>query len=214
MFQPYLSRVCLTAFIVFVLFSPIPAAQQTDAMRFWPQWRGPHATGVSPTANPPLEWSETKNIRWKVEIPGRGISSPIVWGDRVFVLTAVPVGVAGRGAARAARRPAGRAACTGSSCWPSIGKTGRTLWERVATRAGAARSGSHRQRHLGVELADHRRPDASSPTSSRSGMYAYDMDGTLLWKKDLGDKRMRNQFGEGIDAGAVRQPPRRSSGIT
>ena len=55
------------------------------------------------TANPPLEWSETKNVRWKVEIPGRGSSSPVVWGDRVFVLTAVPVGVA---ATRSTRRAA------------------------------------------------------------------------------------------------------------
>lgn len=56
----------------------------------WPAWRGPDATGVSSTAKPPLEWGETKNIRWKVEIPGRGSASPIVWRDRVFVLTAVP----------------------------------------------------------------------------------------------------------------------------
>jgi hypothetical protein len=44
-------------------------------------------------ANPPIEWNETKNIRWKVEIPGRGFASPVVWGERIFVLSAVPVGV-------------------------------------------------------------------------------------------------------------------------
>ena len=65
--------------------APSPAAE-----RNWPQWRGPHATGISTTANPPTEWSETKNVRWKVEIPGRGSASPVVWGDRVYVLTAVP----------------------------------------------------------------------------------------------------------------------------
>ncbi len=53
------------------------------ADQFWPQWRGPRATGVSPSANPPTEWSETRNISWKVEIPGRGSASPIVWGDRL-----------------------------------------------------------------------------------------------------------------------------------
>src|SRR5690349_17468840 len=63
------------------------------AERYWPQWRGPYATGVSKTATPPVEWSDTKNIRWKVEIPGRGSASPVVWGDRVYVLTAVPAGV-------------------------------------------------------------------------------------------------------------------------
>lgn len=58
----------------------------------WPAWRGPLATGVSPDADPPLEWSKTKNVRWKVAIPGRGHGSPIVWGDRIFVQTAIPVG--------------------------------------------------------------------------------------------------------------------------
>ena len=66
------------------------AADHTDNERFWPQWRGPYATGVSRTADPPIEWSETKNIRWKVELPGRGSGTPVVWGDRLFVLSAVP----------------------------------------------------------------------------------------------------------------------------
>ena len=52
-------------------------------------------TGVSRTAKPPVEWSETRNVKWKVEIPGRGSASPVVWGDRLYVLTAVPSGVAG-----------------------------------------------------------------------------------------------------------------------
>src|SRR4029434_5204293 len=63
--------------------------------RFWPQWRGPHATGVARHATPPVEWSETRNVRWKAEIPGRGSWSPVVWGDRLFLLSAVPVGVEG-----------------------------------------------------------------------------------------------------------------------
>src|SRR6478735_6237221 len=70
------------------------AQSPISAERFWPQWRGPDATGVSKHANPPIEWNETKNIRWKVEIPGRGFASPVVWGDRIFVLTAVPMGIA------------------------------------------------------------------------------------------------------------------------
>src|SRR5918999_6107726 len=70
----------------------VSSAQTPAADRFWPQWRGPHANGISRHANPPIEWSETKNVRWKVEIPGRGSSSPVVWGDRVFVMTAIPAG--------------------------------------------------------------------------------------------------------------------------
>ena len=58
----------------------------------WPQWRGPAATGSVPDANPPVTWSETSNVKWKYAIPGYGTSTPILWGDQVFVLTAVPTG--------------------------------------------------------------------------------------------------------------------------
>ena len=60
-----------------------------EADKNWAQWRGPHATGVAPHGSPPTEWSETKNVRWKVEIPGKGHATPIIWGDRVYVLTAI-----------------------------------------------------------------------------------------------------------------------------
>ncbi len=67
-------------------------AGDTQASHNWPQWRGPLGTGVAPHADPPIHWSENENIRWKTAIPGGGHSTPIVWGDRVFVTTAVPVG--------------------------------------------------------------------------------------------------------------------------
>ena len=67
-------------------------AESVDADRSWPQWRGPLATGVAPHGNPPLEWDAKKNIAWKVEIPGKGYASPIVWKDTVYVLSAVPTG--------------------------------------------------------------------------------------------------------------------------
>ena len=71
-----------------------PAAAQSDvaADTGWPQWRGPLATGAAPAGDPPLTWSETENVRWKIEIPGYGQASPIVWGDHVYVLTAMPAG--------------------------------------------------------------------------------------------------------------------------
>ncbi|MDE2907071.1 MAG: hypothetical protein OXQ28_13435, partial [Acidobacteriota bacterium] len=71
---------------------PPAGAQSTDAERYWGQWRGPEANGVARHADPPLTWSETDNVAWKVEVPGRGTASPIVWGDKVFLLTAVPFG--------------------------------------------------------------------------------------------------------------------------
>ncbi len=56
----------------------------------WPQWRGPQMTGVSQTADPPVTWSEKENIKWKVSIPGKGLATPVVWEDRVFIQTAIP----------------------------------------------------------------------------------------------------------------------------
>ena len=60
-----------------------------DRQQNWHQWRGPNANGVSPHGDPPVEWNEDSNIRWKVEVPGRGSSTPIVWGNQVFLLTAI-----------------------------------------------------------------------------------------------------------------------------
>src|SRR6266566_1078962 len=55
----------------------------------WHRWRGPEANGTVPNGDPPVTWSEKTNIKWKAPLTGRGSATPIVWGDRVFVLTAV-----------------------------------------------------------------------------------------------------------------------------
>ena len=63
-----------------------------EAETQWGQLRGPTSSGVAPKSKPPVEWSEGNNVRWKTELPGHGLSTPIVWGDRVYIQTAVPVG--------------------------------------------------------------------------------------------------------------------------
>src|SRR2546426_3916101 len=80
----------------------------SEANQFWPQWRGPLATGVGPLADPPVTWSETEHVKWKVGLPGAGDSTPIVWADRLFILTAIPTGK--RAAAKTPDAPAGAAA--------------------------------------------------------------------------------------------------------
>src|SRR5688572_18042328 len=67
-----------------------PAAQSSAAA--WAQWRGPLATGEAPTGDPPTRWSETEHVRWKVPVPGSGASTPIVWGDTIYLQTAVATG--------------------------------------------------------------------------------------------------------------------------
>src|SRR5262245_54603627 len=55
----------------------------------WHHWRGPEANGTARQADPPIKWDATTNIKWKAPLPGRGSSTPIVWGDQVFVVTAI-----------------------------------------------------------------------------------------------------------------------------
>ena len=190
-----IGRAGLTALVGLILLSSIPAAQNSGATRYWPSWRGPHGDGISTTANPPLEWSETKNVRWKVEIAGRGMASPVVWGDRLFLLTAVPANLTGD----AQHAPRGGLNPRGVHKFVVMAidrKTGRTVWERVATEQEP-----HEASHFeyGTWASSSPITDGQSVFAyfESFGLYAYDMNGKLLWQKDLGDKRMRNQFGEG-----------------
>src|SRR6267378_2378517 len=68
------------------------ASAKGDADQYWPQWRGPAQTGVAPSANPPTTWSESANIKWKVNLPGSGNATPIIWGDQIFIQAAIPTG--------------------------------------------------------------------------------------------------------------------------
>ncbi|MDA1051613.1 MAG: PQQ-binding-like beta-propeller repeat protein [Planctomycetota bacterium] len=84
------SLLLITVTACFALVVPLTADDTMEEN--WHQWRGPLGTGVAPNADPPVEWSETKNVRWKVALPGKGHSTPIIWGDRVFVTTAAAYG--------------------------------------------------------------------------------------------------------------------------
>jgi outer membrane protein assembly factor BamB len=185
----------LTLGVGLLLIAAVTAAPDPAAERFWPQWRGPYANGVSKYADPPLEWSETKNVRWKVEIPGRGSASPVAWGDRIFLLTAVPSALTG---ARS-HAPQGGVQPRPRHRFIVLAidrRTGQTVWERTASEAGPHEA-THQDNGTYASssaITDGRRVYAWFESQ---GMYVYDMDGKLLWQKDLGDKQMRNQFGEG-----------------
>jgi outer membrane protein assembly factor BamB len=166
-----------------------------DVDRFWPQWRGPYATGVSKTADPPLEWSETKNVKWKVEIPGRGSSSPVVWGDRLFVLTAVPADLTGA----AQHQPRGGVNPRDMHRFVVLAidrGTGKILWERTA-REQRPHEASHQDNGTYASSSAIVDGERVYAWFESQGMFVFDFQGKLLWQKDLGDKNMRNQFGEG-----------------
>lgn len=69
-----------SALVLLVLSAVAPAEE-------WPSWRGPRGDGTSEEKDLPLRWSKTENVHWKVPIPGRGYSSPVIWGDRIFLTT-------------------------------------------------------------------------------------------------------------------------------
>ena len=82
--------IAVFVFCLFAISTLVLASESfADPTKYWPQWRGPEMTGVAPHGDPPVEWGEDKNIRWKIEIPGKGHASPVVWYEKIFVLTAI-----------------------------------------------------------------------------------------------------------------------------
>ena len=142
----------------------------------WGQWRGPSGTGVSPDGAPPVAWSEEKNVRWKLDLPGEGNSSPIVWGDRVYVLASIETDKAG--AKEKPANPPEREARGGR------GRRGRGF-------GGFGRK--PKNIHDFVVLASE---NIFAYFGSR-GLYCLDMKGEVQWRRDLGDMQKVMQFGEG-----------------
>lgn len=177
-----------------LVLAPLSSAPG-DAERYWPQWRGPFATGVSKVAKPPLAWSETKNIRWKKEIPGRGSGTPVVWGDHVFVATAVP---AGKTLAES-HAPLGGVTPRVAHKFIVMAldrRDGRVAWEHAANEA-TPHEGSHNDNGTWASPSAVTDGEHVIASFESFGIYAYDMNGKLVWSRDLGDKQMRSQFGEG-----------------
>ena len=188
---------------------------QSNAASQWPSWRGPQANGVATDAHPPIQWSETNHVQWKVALPGRGSSTPILWDDQVFILTAIPTGpeaaaetadASGQPPDRSERpRRGGAGGGGGMVDRPTRAqqftvlsfdrKTGKLRWTQ-SPRTQLPHEGHHK---------DHGFASASPVTDGKHlivsfgsfGLYGYDLKGKLLWEKDLGDMRTRNSFGEG-----------------
>lgn len=247
----------------------------TQAQRNWHQWRGPNGDGSAPNSNLPAEFGEGKNVKWKVPVPGKGSSSPIVWEDRIYLMTAIekpgaaepagpaagdpelptlgggpPVGdvraetVAGgergpRGEASSNRRRnspprpgtaglstdgrveatqerqerqerGGRGGRGGGRGGQAAAKpqefvvlcldrgTGRELWRKVVAEGTPHEAGHGTNTFSAASpIVDGKRIYANF--GSR-GFFCLDMNGELLWQKDLGQMRTRNSFGEGSSA--------------
>ncbi len=170
----------------------------------WPQWRGPLGNGISPDGDPPIRWSEGENVRFKVPIDGDGLASPIVWGERIFVLSALAVG----GSSSGDSEPAAAKAATSQEPPPGVQlerlrflvtaydrRDGSIDWQRVANER-VPHEGHHLQSGwaCGSPITDGERVYAHFGSS---GTYAYTLEGELVWKVDLGDMTTRLGYGEG-----------------
>jgi outer membrane protein assembly factor BamB len=173
-------RTIVTAILLASLFPCFSLADN------WAHWRGPTGNSVAPNAKPPLQWSSTDNVKWKTAVPGRGSGSPVIWEDRVFAVSAVPVGNA---SSRSLPSLAFQTFCFDRD-------TGRLVWQQTATQTTP-----HQAIHSTNSFA------SASPSTDGEhlyayfgsrGLYCYTLDGRLIWKRDdFGKMDTRNSFGEG-----------------
>lgn len=172
----------------------------------WAEWRGPFLNGMA-RGDAPTVWNATKNIKWKADIPGRGHSTPVVWGDKIFLTTAIPTGKSQPSPAEPAsgqperRGPGGGAGAKIEHRFEVIcinRKTGKVAWQKTA-RVATPHEGYHRM--YGSFASNSPITDGKHLYAffGSRGIYCYDMNGKLIWEKDLGvQMRMRLQFGEGV----------------
>ena len=176
-----------------VVLSLIALCTSPLAAENWPQWRGPGGQGISRETNLPSAWTPEKNVAWKVEVPGRGHSAPVVWNDHVFITTAIE-GEPVSGAKAVEHIDSGKPFLHPDSVGADRkhtykvlaydGRTGRLLWERTAWE--------------GVPFDNrHRKSSFASPSVATDGalvfayfgsegVYAYDVNGKPVWNASVG----------------------------
>ncbi|HLX63143.1 MAG TPA: PQQ-binding-like beta-propeller repeat protein [Planctomycetota bacterium] len=186
-------RIVLPILIVFAISHTLRASE--DASHQWAQWRGPLATGVAPFADPPTEWSETKNIRWKIELPGKGHSTPVVWDDRIFITTAIAVGDSVPPPVRQGAHDNMSTIQRQDFVVMAINRLdGKTLWQKTVNNdlpQGAHQSASFASNSPVTD------GECVYAFFGSSGLYCLDMSGEIKWHTSLGQMHALHGHGEG-----------------
>jgi outer membrane protein assembly factor BamB len=197
-----------------------PGAVSANEGSAWTTWRGPSGAGIAPGAKPPTKWGDDHNIKWKARIPGEGYSTPIIWKDRIFLLTAIegdaettqPAAAIAPRLEPSAAQPKGgkRGGGKGGGGFgggPTPTKpfefvvlaldraTGKIIWQKTA-RKETPHEGHHQTNTFASSSPVTDGEHLYVPFGSR-GYYCYDLQGNLKWEKDLGDMRTKMGFGEG-----------------
>jgi outer membrane protein assembly factor BamB len=180
--------------------SGVISAADLPESKQWAQFRGPGSTGVADDPALPDKWSQTENVAWKTAIPGVGWSSPIIWGDRIFV-TSVLSSADAEPPKKGLYFGGERKAPTDEHRWMVYAvdfKTGNIVWEREASR------GVPGQKHLKNSYA------SETPVTDGErvyvyfgnvGLYCYDFSGKLLWSQPV--KAVARRYGWGSAASPV-----------
>lgn len=188
--KPTTVKLRRTAFLAFVT-ALVLLAGVADAQREWPSFRGPDGSGVSADAQPPVAWNvgSSANVAWRTALPGLGHSSPIVWGDRIYLTTAI------------ANTPAAQSLTLGDADVAGIDPAPNVVphrWQVLALDRATGKTLWTRDVHQGVpSVKRHVKGSHASATPATNGrvvvamlgsegLYAFDTNGTELWKKDLG----------------------------
>jgi outer membrane protein assembly factor BamB len=190
-----------------LIISTTGIALGASGSEYWPVWRGSNYTGIYEKGNPPVTWSETENIKWKIKLAGdESNSSPIIWENKIFFQTAVMTDVKGQAASAPASTDSrsGRRRGPGGSTPTNVYKfnlvcldrnNGNLVWEKTV-REELPHQGHHR---------DHGFASYTPATDGKliwanfgsRGIYCFDLNGNLKWSKDLGKMNSVMSFGEG-----------------
>ena len=171
----------------------------------WPAWRGPLFTGEALKGAPPTVWSETKNVKWKIPVPGKGLSSPVIWGDRLFITSTVSLDKKAPAEEIEKLKAAQPGFMRSMSKLPeylqqfvvySIDRNnGKIIWQKDVSEQ-FPHEGTHSDGSWASQscVTDGEYLIASFGSY---GIYCFDLKGNLRWQKDLGDMSIRASFGEG-----------------
>jgi len=162
----------------------LPLSSEAVSGQGWPQWRGPSANGVSAESGLPVTWSQSENVAWKVRLPGRGMSTPIVWGDRIFVTSQIGFG---KVESRSARHEGPVLSDDGPvtfviQCFRRI--DGNPLWEhRIPAEEPLPAVHAFHNLSTPSPVTDGERVYAWFGTGQ---IIALTLDGRAVWSRDLG----------------------------
>ncbi|HEX9723273.1 MAG TPA: PQQ-binding-like beta-propeller repeat protein [Vicinamibacteria bacterium] len=157
--------------LILLLSGPVQATEEVrivtvagEGENYWPGWRGPTGQGLAKGGGYPDQWSDTENVLWRVEVPGSGNSSPIVWGDRIFLTTAQEGG----------RR---------LSLLSYRRSDGMLLWETPIPQEGVEQAHGKNGHASATPVTDGALVYASFGTH---GLFAFDFDGRIVWHRGVG----------------------------